>query len=52
MRSSFFIMGHGIARGRNLGAVNMRQIAPTLAHILNIHLASAALKSLNAWSDQ
>jgi hypothetical protein len=41
MRSSFFIVGQGMAVGKNLGLVDMRQIAPTLASILKVKLASA-----------
>jgi len=39
MRSSFFAMGRGIAHGRDLGVVDMRQIAPTIADLLGTHLA-------------
>jgi hypothetical protein len=41
MRSSFFIIGRGIATGKDLGIVDMRQIAPTLAHILGVTLDTA-----------
>ena len=41
MRSSFFMFGQGIARGKDLGLVDMRQIAPTLARILGVPLPSA-----------
>lgn len=41
MRSSFFITGPGIAAGKNLGTVDMRQIAPTLAEELKVALPSA-----------
>jgi predicted AlkP superfamily pyrophosphatase or phosphodiesterase len=41
MRSSFFILGHGISPGKNLGLIDMRRIAPTLAAILNVKLESA-----------
>jgi predicted AlkP superfamily pyrophosphatase or phosphodiesterase len=47
MRAAFLIMGNGIARGRNLGTVDMRQIAPTLAKILNVKLSRATLKPLD-----
>ncbi len=40
MRSSFFILGQGIGAGKNLGLIDMRQIAPTLASILKVKLAS------------
>lgn len=41
MRSSFFLLGDGIAVGRDLGVIDMRQIAPTLAKLLNVKLADA-----------
>jgi predicted AlkP superfamily pyrophosphatase or phosphodiesterase len=41
MCSAFFIKGYGIAQERNLGVIDMRQIAPTLAHLLNIQLPNA-----------
>lgn len=46
MRSSFFIVGPHIPRGKSLGEVDMRQIAPTLANILHIRLAGAELKGI------
>jgi predicted AlkP superfamily pyrophosphatase or phosphodiesterase len=39
MNAAFFIAGAGIARGRDLGAIDMRQIAPTLAQILGAGLS-------------
>jgi predicted AlkP superfamily pyrophosphatase or phosphodiesterase len=41
MNSSFFILGAGIPRGRSLGQIDMRAIAPTLAQILGVRLAAA-----------
>jgi predicted AlkP superfamily pyrophosphatase or phosphodiesterase len=41
MRAAFFIEGAGIARGRDLGVIDMRQIAPTLAQILGVSLFNA-----------
>jgi predicted AlkP superfamily pyrophosphatase or phosphodiesterase len=41
MRASFFLRGKGIAAGRDLGIVDMRQIAPTLARILGLTLNDA-----------
>jgi predicted AlkP superfamily pyrophosphatase or phosphodiesterase len=41
MRASFFIEGSGIAHHRDLGLIDMRQIAPTLAHLLNVRLPAA-----------
>jgi predicted AlkP superfamily pyrophosphatase or phosphodiesterase len=46
MRASFFIAGNGIARHRDLGIIDMRQIAPTVARLLNVHLPSAPLAPL------
>ena len=41
MRSSFFAMGAGIAHHRDLGLVDMRQIAPTVAGILHVPMPTA-----------
>ncbi len=41
MDSSFFIVGPGIPAGRNLGRIDMRDIAPTLAKLLGVELPSA-----------
>ena len=41
LRSSFMIMGPGVAKGRQLGEIDMRAIAPTLAQILDAPLPSA-----------
>lgn len=41
MHSSFFILGEGIAHGRDLGTIDMRQIAPTVAGILGVSLPTA-----------
>lgn len=41
MHSSFFITGPGIAAGKNLGIVDMLQIAPTLAAELGVSLPAA-----------
>ncbi len=46
MRASFFIMGTGIARGKQLGVIDMRQIAPTLAGILGVPLPAAVQPKL------
>jgi predicted AlkP superfamily pyrophosphatase or phosphodiesterase len=47
MNAAFFISGVGIARGRDVGAIDMRQIAPTLAQILGVRLAGGEYGSLN-----
>lgn len=41
LRASFFIAGPGIARARNLGVVDMRQIAPSIAHLLGLQMPTA-----------
>lgn len=46
MRSSFFIEGKGIPSAASLGIVDMRQIAPTLAHLLGAGLPSAQKEPL------
>lgn len=47
MRASFFLMGKGIAPGRDLGVIDMRQIAPTVAGLLGVQLHSAKAHSLS-----
>jgi predicted AlkP superfamily pyrophosphatase or phosphodiesterase len=46
MRSSFFIVGPNIAKGRAVGEIDMRQIAPTIAGILQVRLAGAELAGI------
>ena len=46
MRSAFFIEGRGIAEHRNLGLIDMRQIAPTLAQLMGGALPAARLRPL------
>jgi predicted AlkP superfamily pyrophosphatase or phosphodiesterase len=41
MRASFFMAGAGIAHHRDLGVIDMRQIAPTVARILNVPMPTA-----------
>jgi predicted AlkP superfamily pyrophosphatase or phosphodiesterase len=41
MRAAFFLSGDGIARHRDLGVIDMRQIAPTMAKLLGIAFPSA-----------
>jgi hypothetical protein len=42
MRAAFFMAGAGIARHRDLGVIDMRRIAPTVAAILQVPLPVAA----------
>ena len=46
MRAAFFISGRGIARGRDLGLIDMRQIAPSLAQLLGVPLPTATAARL------
>ena len=46
MRSTFLIVGPGIAKGRSLGEIDMRQIAPTVGAPLGLHLAGAERSAL------
>ena len=41
MHASFFMAGTGVAHHRDLGVIDMRQIAPTVAKILNVPMPSA-----------
>jgi predicted AlkP superfamily pyrophosphatase or phosphodiesterase len=45
--ASFFIEGPGIRQGVNLGEIDMRSIAPTLARFLGIQFTTAALSPLD-----
>jgi predicted AlkP superfamily pyrophosphatase or phosphodiesterase len=46
LRASFFIVGKGIAAGRDLGVIDMRQIAPTFAGILGVRLPAAQAEKM------
>ena len=47
MRSSFFLVGPSLPKGRSVGDLDMRQIAPTLAKIMGGSLADAELAPLS-----
>ena len=47
MRSTFILAGPGIPANRSLGNIDMRAIAPTLAHLLHLQLPSAELPPLD-----
>lgn len=47
LRASFVIAGPGIRKGVNLGDIDMRSIAPTLAKLLGSSLPSAEVAALN-----
>ncbi|HZS05467.1 MAG TPA: ectonucleotide pyrophosphatase/phosphodiesterase [Blastocatellia bacterium] len=46
MEASFFIAGPGIPAGRNLGQIDMRDVAPTVAGVLGVALPSAEGRDL------
>jgi predicted AlkP superfamily pyrophosphatase or phosphodiesterase len=52
MRSAFMIKGNDIAQGDDLGVIDMRQIAPTLAGLLKINLPAAKQPALNLHQKQ
>jgi len=47
MHASFFAVGAGIAHHRNLGVIDMRQIAPTVAKILKVSMPTARATPLH-----
>ena len=47
MRSAFLISGKSIAAARDLGIIDMRQIAPTFAQILGLRLSAAKERALD-----
>jgi len=47
MRAAFFAMGGDIGKGRDLGVIDMRQIAPTIASVLGVSLPTAKEPRLN-----
>lgn len=47
MQSTFLIMGKGVAKGRNLGPMDMRAIAPTLAKRMGVVLSDAKVSAAN-----
>jgi predicted AlkP superfamily pyrophosphatase or phosphodiesterase len=49
MKSSFFIVGPNIAKGRAMGEIDMRQIAPTIADILHVRLSGAELAGISLY---
>lgn len=49
MRSSFMMMGKGVAKGRNLGEIDMRAIAPTLAKKMGVALPDAEVGAVGAY---
>jgi predicted AlkP superfamily pyrophosphatase or phosphodiesterase len=46
LRAAFFLVGPGVAAGRDLKLIDMRDIAPTLAHEVGLDLPSAEGRNL------
>jgi hypothetical protein len=46
MRAAFFVAGAGIAHHRDLGLIDMRQIAPSVAQLLGVRLPAAVQSRL------
>jgi predicted AlkP superfamily pyrophosphatase or phosphodiesterase len=46
LRASFFLVGPGVLAGRSLGIIDMRDVAPTLAHAAGLSLSTAEGKNL------
>lgn len=47
LRATFLIAGRGVARGRDLGIIDQRAIAPTLASVLGVDLPQADLLAID-----
>jgi hypothetical protein len=41
LRAAFFLVGPGVPAGRDLGLIDMRDIAPTLAHEVGLAMPTA-----------
>ncbi|HEU4538154.1 MAG TPA: hypothetical protein VFS00_28730, partial [Polyangiaceae bacterium] len=48
MRAAFFLVGPRVPAGRSLGAIDLRDVAPTLAALLGVGLPSAEGRNLLA----
>jgi len=46
LHASFFLVGPGVPAGRSLGLIDMRDVAPTLAHLAGLSLPAADGKIL------
>jgi predicted AlkP superfamily pyrophosphatase or phosphodiesterase len=44
--AAFFLIGPGVPAGQNLGLIDMRDVAPTLAHVVKLSLPTADGKNL------
>jgi hypothetical protein len=43
------VMGPKIAKGRDVGLIDMRQVAPTVADILGVSLPTAKDEKIRVW---
>jgi predicted AlkP superfamily pyrophosphatase or phosphodiesterase len=46
LRAAFFVIGPGVPAGQSLGLIDMRAVAPTLAHLAGLSLPTADGKNL------
>ena len=46
MHASFFVAGQGIAKNKDFGIIDMRQVGPTVAQLLGIALPTATQPTL------
>lgn len=46
MRAAFIIAGPGIPAARDLGVIDQRAVAPTLARVLGVRLSNAEAEAL------
>ncbi|MFC6646617.1 alkaline phosphatase family protein [Granulicella cerasi] len=47
MRSTFMVKGEGVKAGKDVGVIDMRQIAPTLAELLGVKLTDAKMEPVD-----
>lgn len=47
LRATFMVMGKGVARGKDMGLIDMRAIAPTLAKVMGASLPDADAAAIN-----
>lgn len=47
LRSTFMIMGKDVRKGKSLGEIDMRSIAPTIASVLGLSMPQAELKPID-----
>ena len=46
LRAAFFVIGPGVPASRSLGVIDMREVAPTLAHLAGLSLPTAEGKNV------